>query len=354
MDGYGISCFFYGAPCLSLRTSVLLEMEKWMETCHYPFLIVGDFNQVEYSCDKLSNSQRPIEGAEDFSLWKLRNDLVEVPFKGPRFTWCNNIKGNQRVYERLDKALGSKDWFSFFPDSGIKHYPIQISDHAPIEVDLNLIKNEGKKPYKIDAWALDYEECLEKVRQVWSTSDKGSPAYRITRKLARVRNSVKKWTLDKKAEWQGKWDDFDRKLELGMNLACMGGGCEEYDKTNDEVKEFAKATAIFWKQRAKLKWTVDGDTCTKFYFNWVKGRAGRNHIHGIKGKDGQWRYEDDFVSGEFQHSFMDLYLASGHGADVRDGSVFVNILQHVKQGVTQDEGDRLGRLFTAKEVRGAV
>ncbi|XP_074313427.1 uncharacterized protein LOC141648598 [Silene latifolia] len=191
---------FYGAPSLSLRTSVLMEIEKWMDTCHHPFLIVGDFNQVEYSCDKLNSSQRPIEGAEDFSLWKLRNELVEIPFKGPRFTWCNNRKGNKRVYERLDKALGSKDWFSFFPESGIKHYLIQISDHAPIEVDLNLIKNEGKKPYKIDAWALDYEECLEKVRQVWSTSDKGSPAYCITRKMARVRTSIKKWTLDKKAE----------------------------------------------------------------------------------------------------------------------------------------------------------
>ncbi|XP_074277970.1 uncharacterized protein LOC141601573 [Silene latifolia] len=114
----------YGAPCLSMRASVLMEMEKWFDTCNFPFLIVGDFNQVDFSCDKLSSSQRPIDGAEEFNLWKIRNELVDIPYKGPRFTWCNNLKGDKRVYEQLDKSMGSKEWFSLFPDTGIKHYPI--------------------------------------------------------------------------------------------------------------------------------------------------------------------------------------------------------------------------------------
>ncbi|XP_074313834.1 uncharacterized protein LOC141649030 [Silene latifolia] len=172
--------------------------------------------------------------------------------------------------------MGSKDWLSLFPDTGIKHYPIQISDNAPIEVDLNLTRSGGKSPFKIDAWALDYEDCLETVRKI-------------------------------------KWEDFDQKLEHGMNLACSGGGDEEYSRVNEEVREFAKAAAMFWKQRAKVKWMVDGDTCTKFFFNWVKGRAGQNHIHGLKGEDGEWCYEEEL-----------------------------------------DEVDRLDKPFTAKEVRGAV
>ncbi|XP_074310519.1 uncharacterized protein LOC141646547 [Silene latifolia] len=262
---------FYGAPSVSLRMPVLMELEKWMDTCSYPYIIVGDFNQVEFCCDKLSSSQRTIDGAADFSLWKLRNELVDIPYKGSRFTWCNNRKGSKRVYERIDKALGSKDWFSFFPETGIKHYPIQISDHAPIEVDLSLTKNKGNKPFKIDAWALDYEECLEQISMVWKMGDQGSPAFRLTRKLTRVRNSVKKWSINKKVEWQVKWEDFDKKLEAGMNIACEGGETEEYDNANNEVRDYAKVVGIFWKQRAKLKWAVDGDTCTKFFFNWVKG-----------------------------------------------------------------------------------
>ncbi|XP_074277384.1 uncharacterized protein LOC141601022 [Silene latifolia] len=177
---------FYGAPSVSLRAPVLQEVEEWIGSYKDPFLMVGDFNQVEYRCDKLSLSQRPIGGADEFNLWKIRNELLDIPFKGPRFTWCNNRKGEKRVYERIDKAFGSKDWFTVFPNTGIKHYPIQISDHAPIEVDLNLVGTAGNKPYMLDAWALDHEECLERIRVDWKRVDKGSPAYQVNRKLVRI------------------------------------------------------------------------------------------------------------------------------------------------------------------------
>ncbi|XP_074300747.1 uncharacterized protein LOC141632060 [Silene latifolia] len=140
------------------------------------------------------------------------------------------MKGEKRVYERIDKALGSKGWFTIFPETSIKHYPIQISDHAPIEVDLNLTKNNGKKPYKLDAWVLDYPDCIQVIKEVWNINDVGSPTFRVVRKLARVRQSVKKWTLDKLNDWSMKWDDFDKRLEHGIELAISGGGEEEYNQ----------------------------------------------------------------------------------------------------------------------------
>ncbi|XP_074297766.1 uncharacterized protein LOC141628538 [Silene latifolia] len=218
----GLPCYlvlFYGAPYVNLRLPILQQLEESLENLEHPFLIVGEFNQVEYTCDKLSSNKSKIPGAYEFSNWKIRNELLDIPFKGPRFTWCNNRKGDKRVYERIDKALGSKDWFTFFPETGIKHFPIQISDHAPIEVDLNLTKNSCKKPYKIDAWALEYPECLT----------------RVVRKLSGVRQAVKRWSMDKREEWLGKWDDFDKRLEEGMELACGGGPHNSHDNANANV-----------------------------------------------------------------------------------------------------------------------
>ncbi|XP_074283298.1 uncharacterized protein LOC141607849 [Silene latifolia] len=147
---------FYGASKFELREKVFEELEDYLQQLNHPYLIVGDFNQVEYGSDKLSTRNDYIRGACSFNNWKLRSELLDIPFKRPRFTWCNNRKGEHRVYERLDKALGSKEWFTIFHDMGIKHYPIQISDHAPIEIDLNLTTIKGKKPYKLYAWVLDY------------------------------------------------------------------------------------------------------------------------------------------------------------------------------------------------------
>ncbi|XP_074300855.1 uncharacterized protein LOC141632187 [Silene latifolia] len=262
----GIWCFFMGAPNASMRASVLHDLEGYLTSFDHPFLIVGDFNQVEYSCDKWGFNSNTLRGAAVFNEWKVRNELVDIPFKGPCFTWCNNKKGFNRVYERIDKALASKDWFTVFPNTGLKHYPIKISDHAPIELDLNLVQNVNRKTYKLDSWALEHEECLMEVRKAWSVNIVGSPAFRTVRKLALVRQRVKSWTLDKKSEWSQKWEDFDLRLEKGMDLAIREGKDEDFTKVDEEVRAFARAAASFWKQREKLRWTIDGDACTKYFF----------------------------------------------------------------------------------------
>ncbi|XP_074289204.1 uncharacterized protein LOC141614351 [Silene latifolia] len=304
---------FYGDPCTQKRSVVLEDLECCLASIKHPYLIMGDFNQVEFVNDKLSKNSRPIEGAHEFNLWRVRNELIDIPYKGPRFTWCNNRKGADRVYERIDRALGSKDWLFLFPNTGLRHYPIQISDHAPIELDLNLTCNNCKKPYKIDAWALEHEECIIGIKKIWLRRMEGSPAYQLSRKLARVRNHVKCWALDRRQEWRQQWDSFDVELEKGMEVAITDGDEVPYTEVNERVKEFSKAAGVFWRQIAKLKWMVDGDTCTRYFFNWVKGRACRNIILGIKDSDGAWIYEPDRVSRTFHDTFVALFSDRTNG-----------------------------------------
>ncbi|XP_074304088.1 uncharacterized protein LOC141638643 [Silene latifolia] len=310
-----------------MRASVLNDLEGSLESFEYPYLIIGDFNQVEYPYDKWSSCSNQINRASVFNEWRVRNELVDIPFKGLQFTWCNNRQGLSRVYEQIDKALASKDWFTVFPNTGLKHYPIQISDHAPIELDLNLVRNVSRKPYKLDSWALENEECLLEIRKAWSVNFVGSPAYRVTRKLALVRQKVKSWTLDKKNELNQKWEDFDIRLEKGMELAIREGKDEEHSKVDEEVRAFARAAASFWKQRAKIQWAVDGDACTKYFFNWLK------------------------------HYFKDLYKTqpeniTGPNLDFLDAAD--DIFTGITKNITNDDADWLRKPFSAKEVRKAV
>lgn len=91
-------------------------------------------------------------GAALFHEWRIKLELLDIPFKGLNFTSCNNRDVIKRVYERQDRAYGSKDWFLNFPNSGIKNLPIQNFDHARIEFDTTLTKDKRKRPYKMDAW----------------------------------------------------------------------------------------------------------------------------------------------------------------------------------------------------------
>ena len=120
-----------------------------------------------YIKDKMGANSHILEGAESFLEWKQRLGLADVTFRGPRFTWCNNRKGDDAVWERLDKAYISIDLFSHFPEIGVRNYAIQLSDHAHIELDLHLTYQTHRRPYTIEAWVFDQGECIETEKEGW-------------------------------------------------------------------------------------------------------------------------------------------------------------------------------------------
>ncbi|XP_074297805.1 uncharacterized protein LOC141628583 [Silene latifolia] len=231
-------------------TNLLNSLDK-------PFLLIGDFNQVEYSSDKLGGDNL-IRGADLFSNWKNTLCLMDIPFKGLRFTWCNNRESPPRIYERLDKGFASNDLLSLFPNTFIKHLPIQISDHAPIILDTNMVLYTKKKVYRLEAWCFDYAECNSLVKESWEKNDKGDDSQVLLSKLRRTNNDFRVWACNKKDEWGLKWSAFDQELESYIIDIENGGVIDNYDLCHKKLMEFATAARTYWRQRAKLKWNCEG------------------------------------------------------------------------------------------------
>ncbi|KAK9675442.1 hypothetical protein RND81_11G007500 [Saponaria officinalis] len=255
-------CLVYGEPDTAKRVDVWESLENWLISHNKPFLMLGDINQVDYREDKMK--------------------LIDVPFKGPRFTWCNKQRDKDKLFERLDKAYASYEWFLKYSDVGVTHYPIQISDHAPIEINFFLNQKKRKRSYKIEAWNLDNDDSF-------------------------IRDLMKKWSMNKKKGWAMEWDEFDAKLDKALRKNVDEGDPHEYDNIHGQLLDFAEASAKYWKQRAKIKWTVDGDTCTKFFFGWVKGRAGANSIFNIKDSEGNWISDEVSMGDVFRDYFKSIF-----------------------------------------------
>ncbi|XP_074278716.1 uncharacterized protein LOC141602312 [Silene latifolia] len=139
-----------------------------------------------------------------------------------------------------------------------------------------------------------------------------------------------------------------------MDLAITEGNKDHYMRINEKVREFSKAAAIFWRQRSKLRWMVKGDTCTKYFFNWVKGRAGRNLILGIKDCDGTWIYEPERVGRMFHGTFVELFSTSYNATDEGELRITDELLRDMTKKVMNDDADELGHPFPTKEVQRAV
>ncbi|XP_074277032.1 uncharacterized protein LOC141600687 [Silene latifolia] len=187
-----------------------------------------------------------------------------------------------RIYERLDKGFASNDWLSLFPNTFIKHFPIQISDHAPIILDTNMVLNTKKKVYMLEAWCFDHAECSDLVKESWERKYKG---------------------------------DAPHVLESYLLDIEKGGDTLNYESCHKKLMEFSIAAGTYWRQRTKLKWNCEGDTCTKYFFNW---------------SDSEPECFEDYLN--------------------KYGYLFDNL----RRKVGMEKRAKLGRAYSKNEVRGAV
>lgn len=100
----------YGLPYIEDMSRVWGELSSTLSMVGEHTLILGDINQVEYYSQKLVGKAY-IHGYQEFVSWRNNWDLVDIPYHGPRFTWCNNREEPHRIYERLDRGYATAQWF---------------------------------------------------------------------------------------------------------------------------------------------------------------------------------------------------------------------------------------------------
>ncbi|XP_074297790.1 uncharacterized protein LOC141628564 [Silene latifolia] len=192
--------FLYGEPVFQYRSMLWDNISNVISGCS-PFLVIGDFNQVELHSDKIGSSLT-IRGQAEFTAWKFQNSLVDIPFFGPRFTWMNGQLDGHCIMERLDRSYATQDWLDLFPSSSVLHLPILISDHSPILLRFLPQPKSRKRPYRLDNWCLQLPEVIALVSNAWNNPFFGSTSYVLSRKLAAARFAVMNWVIQHRI-WYG-------------------------------------------------------------------------------------------------------------------------------------------------------
>ncbi|XP_074297173.1 uncharacterized protein LOC141627867 [Silene latifolia] len=144
-------------------------------------------------------------------------------------------------------------------------------------------------------------------KESWEKNDRGDDSQVLLAKLRRTNNAFRVWACNKKDEWGLKWSAFDHELESYFIDIENGGVTDNYILCHKKLMEFATAVGTYWRQRAKLKLNCVGDTCTKYFFNWVKGRSGANTILGIKKKSLEWTFDMKEIGGLFLKHFSTIF-----------------------------------------------
>ncbi|XP_021715330.1 uncharacterized protein LOC110683265 [Chenopodium quinoa] len=266
--------FVYGSPHITNRLEIWYLISNLMDTISN-VVIIGDFNQVEYSSDKLGGNFS-IPGQWDFMKWRIGLDLVDVPFSGPRYNWTNNRLDSDPIFERLDRAYRFSTWFTNYPDTKLLHQPILFSDHAAVILSDSADSDFSKRPYRVENWCLSAPAIHNIIASVFSLFFPGSLMFA---------------------------------LSPSQTLCSRADRCLFISTKNERIAE-AQAAYIFWQQRAKTKWDDLGDSHSRLLFSKFQSRKRKNKILGLRDSTGCWHQDTAQINSITLHFYKELYSAS--------------------------------------------
>uniref|UniRef100_A0A803MXV6 Reverse transcriptase n=1 Tax=Chenopodium quinoa TaxID=63459 RepID=A0A803MXV6_CHEQI len=160
--------------------------------------------------------------------------------------------------------------------------------------------------------------------------------FKLARKAQRAKLEIKKWLLDKREEWRGKWDQFEKDLLEVQLILENEGDDEDFKQLRKKFKEYSKNMTIYWRQRAKINWNYSGDTCSRYFFNFVKGRRARNKLEALKDDKGDWVAEEKEIAGIATKHFRDIYRggeddsAANRIGDIESDIKGHELLEHIR------------------------
>ncbi|KAI0524520.1 hypothetical protein KFK09_003893 [Dendrobium nobile] len=135
------------------------------------------------------------------STFLVDNDLHDLGFLGPRYTWSNNKTRNRKIWVRLNRILMNSEGLRLAPLATVKHLVRLASDHCPLLLCLapTLQKPEGRWLRFEDIW-MSYPVTWKIVWKNWSKEDYGLPADVLNRKCHKTFRAMFSWSRNRLKE----------------------------------------------------------------------------------------------------------------------------------------------------------
>ncbi|XP_012857145.1 PREDICTED: uncharacterized protein LOC105976424 [Erythranthe guttata] len=270
-------------------------------TCHEPWVIGGDFNVIKTLDEKQGGSNAHMTGMQDFNDFLVDARLTDASFVGNIFTWSNNQRGQNLIWQRLDRILLNAEAFTAI-SARVDHLPRLESDHCPLLLNFGQLQTKPSRFYFQKMWT-EHHNYQDFIASFWQQIIPGGRA-NFESKLANLRKALRKWN------WELEWENA--------------------------------LLAI----KARVKWLEEGDRNNKYFHARIKERKKRNQIT-LKLDDGSFTSDYQLIGAKALAYFDDLFQATPYHLDQ-------DLFSHVEAKVTTTMNTKLCEIPDEDEVYKAI
>ena len=109
------------------------------------------------------------------------------------FTWHKHF-ADYTIWERLDRALATNEWFSMFPGTKVQHLDTTVSDHKPIWINPEGMETHFQKPFRFEQMWMTYKGCGETIEAVWTENSLELCDTRVLKKIDKCGHELLCWS----------------------------------------------------------------------------------------------------------------------------------------------------------------
>ncbi|XP_075645606.1 uncharacterized protein LOC142616692 [Castanea sativa] len=223
----------------------------------------GDFKELLKPYEKLGGHLRPYGQMQIFHEALDECGLFDLNLTGKKFIWFKHYQNGGSVWERLDKAVCTAEWFSLFPAIKVRTLSCVSSDHSPIFSLSNGITAKKQKHWRFEQIWLENEGFHNTVTAAWRKVSWGPPMIEVMKKIENCQNHLRRWSRDSVCNISKSLLEKKKSLELAETAAVRGGSMEFFLQLKFEVNDLLRMEKKLWQQRAHDHWMVSGDKNTE-------------------------------------------------------------------------------------------
>ncbi|KAL9666159.1 hypothetical protein QQ045_000483 [Rhodiola kirilowii] len=291
---------FYGWPRVQDRKESWSLLRRLRKESSKAWLVMGDFNKITFS--------REMERKRPRQKWQMTNfrcclddcDLMDLGYKGERFTYSNRRKDTEEVKAWLDRAVANEAWRHLFPTAMVKHGFANSSDHVPVVIYVKATNRANMHQLKRFEPMWLRHKCFKEVE---------------------LRTGL-------------------RTEEAANQEATLSGELDEWMETEE----------LFWRQRSREEWLKNGDRNTSYFHAQASQRRRRNHIDMLRNQMGEACESEEGLVSLVTNYFTNIFHSQVNSEDSCWGGAF----DHTSRLVSDDMNDRLKAPFTEGEVKRAL
>ncbi|XP_026400288.1 uncharacterized protein LOC113296176 [Papaver somniferum] len=146
----------YGPPRAADRANFWQNLSLQVQNVQGMKCFIGDFNAISSGNDKFGGLPVLDSHISYFNSFIQHNQLIDLGFSGPAYTWSNGRNLDALIRQRLDRVMAPPEWCISFHNAGVLHLPRLASDHAPILLNTSMNITTAATTYKFEAYLITH------------------------------------------------------------------------------------------------------------------------------------------------------------------------------------------------------